>query len=933
MKKDIHILNWSKIIHDKENEAKIINKGILFEDLIEKLLKAVFPEEEWRRTKKSYDGKRDFVYPADEKLPEQKWAECKNYKDNLSINIIAPTLVMGSIENINSIYFFSYSRLNSNALEGLYHYSKHNSKTIKVYDGSILESLICKYRYIKDISEFFPENDLEKAYLDISKNSIRTIVKINDIHGIELSANHQFKLGEKFSVNIIIQNLVHDYTKGYIFVKEPIKNIISIQTKQIPFSLEFSEIKEYSVICEALMPGKETLNIELTVDEKETINTSRKITIIDDFYLFWSGEDALRKRDACINHLLRREEHPLIITSGFGMGKSSLLDIALHDEEVVKKYKIIKIDLSMSRNSQIKSLFPSLVNIHREKGIVAEQKADRALSTYNHSDGKDYFEKYVTVFSKITHISESRRSYWLAHYANRTAIIIDRDSVPLQMEPNDASKMYDLSEKYCQNVSIGRTELEIQIAVDNFNRYYFYQHTLTPAVITNTYNTLQKIRSEYTESSEVLEYHIILLEYLRYKNGENYADTNIFTNYANRVGNQRRDFKSAFYVLKLYMIQIYSLTESHAYKKALELTDEAISFAYKKDMRSHYYKLIYIKAFLLHFQGASIFSPQVQQSLLSAYEQLLKMRRDSVARCLANIINSHLPTSYAHDLRERHEKRAEHKALLPLIRILVMLLRHGIPLRTLAVAGSQHPVVRIVNLMYTDCQCVADGIHTHSLRLLLCFQVLPLNCHIIKHSHLRPLPSSLLAFSSPSPGLRRRGCSTSSASVTPGLPETLSRTADTMPSGCSTSSAGTGALNATGSCTYPSSTFSAGRYGSVRSACRIPGTSGSQCSPPVPPMLPPGTGLPSKVPSLVSKPSPLSKISMLRQNPVPQFPCCAVSPAVLVKNIKKHNKKYLIPPAKPPQKKRQFTGTSDSTESCQNPRISPCFLRKIHGFS
>ena len=115
----------------------------------------MFPNEVWRRTKESHDGKKDFVYPDDEHLPDQKWAECKNYSSNLSLNVIAPTLIMGTIENIDSIFFFSYSPLNDNAIEGLLRYSEVTKKDVKVYDGNLLESLICKYHNKDNIAKFF----------------------------------------------------------------------------------------------------------------------------------------------------------------------------------------------------------------------------------------------------------------------------------------------------------------------------------------------------------------------------------------------------------------------------------------------------------------------------------------------------------------------------------------------------------------------------------------------------------------------------------------------------------------------------------------------------------------------------------------------------------------------------------------------------------
>ena len=121
---EIRKLDWSLFTSDNQLGGGV-NKGIALEDLVEQLIKAMFPNEKWRRTQKSYDEKRDFVYPQDETFPDQKWAECKNYNENLSINTIAPTLVMGAINQIQHIYIFSYSKLNDNAIEGILRYINH----------------------------------------------------------------------------------------------------------------------------------------------------------------------------------------------------------------------------------------------------------------------------------------------------------------------------------------------------------------------------------------------------------------------------------------------------------------------------------------------------------------------------------------------------------------------------------------------------------------------------------------------------------------------------------------------------------------------------------------------------------------------------------------------------------------------------------------
>ena len=191
-KEDIHVLNWERFTQNINTDAgtnsntkkafRMVNKGILFEDLIEKLLVVMFPNETWRRTIESHDGKRDFVYPKEESFPDQKWAECKNYSNNLSLNIIAPTLIMGAIENIESIFIFSYSPLNDNAIEGILNYSKTSKRKVELFDGNVLESLICKFHNINGIADFFPNTDFEKAYSVLKNKKLRIIKIIKDIN-------------------------------------------------------------------------------------------------------------------------------------------------------------------------------------------------------------------------------------------------------------------------------------------------------------------------------------------------------------------------------------------------------------------------------------------------------------------------------------------------------------------------------------------------------------------------------------------------------------------------------------------------------------------------------------------------------------------------------------------------------------------------------
>ena len=378
--KDIHVLNWEKIIlytNQKSNNRNGKNKGIIFEDLIEALLAAMFPNEIWRRTKKSHDGKKDFVYPDDEHLPDQKWAECKNYSSNLSLNIIAPTLIMVTIENIDSIFFFSYSPLNDNAIEGLLRYSEATQKDVKVYDGNLLESLICKYHNQNNIASFFPNTDFEKAYALLYKKKYRIITMIKDISGNKIPPQHSFELGESFYIDLIIQNFTHTQTEYTIFIQENEKDILKYEMLTQYYSLPFAGIGEYSIFFQTLRPGNINCLLKISsLDTKKTKTIKRRVKILDEPFLFWTGTHSLKVLEQCKQHLMMSENMPLLISAGSGMGKSTLLNILTTDIGIQSKYTILKINLDLTRNCCIRNILSLIIGLHEENTFPKDQAED-----------------------------------------------------------------------------------------------------------------------------------------------------------------------------------------------------------------------------------------------------------------------------------------------------------------------------------------------------------------------------------------------------------------------------------------------------------------------------------------------------------------------------------------------------------------------------
>lgn len=389
---DIHVLNWSKILQGSiekraggskcGNDSRTVNKGILFEDVIEQLLIEMFPNEVWRRTGESHDGKRDFVYPAEHYLREQKWAECKNYESNLSINVIAPTLVMGAIENIECIFFFSYSPLNDNAIETLLRYSGSGKGIIKIYDGNLLESLICRYHTANGIGAFFPDTDFDKAYAALKKKRIRVIKLLQDMNGNRISSAHVFELGESFYIRTMIQNLTWESIDCKISFQTDGETHLKYNADEQGFSIPFSGTEEYSVLCEALRHGSSNCAVKITdrISKKTIKKVAQKIEIIDEPYLAWSGKNALHARDQALNHLTKRNSSPLLIVGASGTGKSTLLEIILGNK-CVQQYRVLRIDLNLSRDNCARNLFSQIVGVRaKERTPLDQMEDDSALS-------------------------------------------------------------------------------------------------------------------------------------------------------------------------------------------------------------------------------------------------------------------------------------------------------------------------------------------------------------------------------------------------------------------------------------------------------------------------------------------------------------------------------------------------------------------------
>lgn len=389
-KKQIEIrkLDWSLFTNDNQL-GNGVNKGIAFEDVVEQLIKAMFPKEKWRRTPKSHDEKRDFVYPQDETLPDQKWAECKNYNENLSINTIAPTLVMGAIDQIQCIYFFSYSKLNDNAIEGILRYAESSKKKVNIFDGILLDNLIIKYNGQIETKKFFPNDDFSSLSYD-NTVPFRLICSVTNINHNKAMISPRFNIGAKFVLKVIVQNLM------------PNENNFSYKVEATEFKLsrdgydgklKFGSIVEHKIICEGLKAGKWNISVKLNLTGTD-ISVNAHIEISDRTYSFWSGKNAVESYKVCTDHLTGYTEKPLFITGSSGIGKTTMLDLIANNEEVLKKYEIQCINHTLTREACLKELLFNRFGLEPDNSVDSEsQEEDKLndlkvlLTNYTHGAG------------------------------------------------------------------------------------------------------------------------------------------------------------------------------------------------------------------------------------------------------------------------------------------------------------------------------------------------------------------------------------------------------------------------------------------------------------------------------------------------------------------------------------------------------------------
>ena len=188
-------------------EGKSRGDGISFENLVEKLLSAKYGTK-WARTKKSHDHNRDFwLLLKDERI----WAECKNYQNSIAMDVLAPTLVMAQVYDVNTILFFSRSSINRSAKNKILAFGEKASKQINFYDAENLEQLILAFqnrlpKKYRPSDSCQPSNPTEiPADLYFSQEAITGVLETEEQFVDYKSAEH-IRYNEVFGLSFFFSN-------------------------------------------------------------------------------------------------------------------------------------------------------------------------------------------------------------------------------------------------------------------------------------------------------------------------------------------------------------------------------------------------------------------------------------------------------------------------------------------------------------------------------------------------------------------------------------------------------------------------------------------------------------------------------------------------------------------------------------------------------
>lgn len=187
--------------------AAFEDDGILFEKLCRKLLESMthIPIEHTKRTR---DGGRDLIGKAPVLQDDYYiiWGECKYHSQKLSMQKVSSTLVMAYLNDVDFLFFFSYSPVNSEFERHITDFCGKAKIRHYTYDDVRLEALLLQYQDEPWFDEFFPKFPKHGSYVSPTGIKVTTHLKRNSAEQSNSYANQEFSLNEAFQYQIYITN-------------------------------------------------------------------------------------------------------------------------------------------------------------------------------------------------------------------------------------------------------------------------------------------------------------------------------------------------------------------------------------------------------------------------------------------------------------------------------------------------------------------------------------------------------------------------------------------------------------------------------------------------------------------------------------------------------------------------------------------------------
>lgn len=442
---------WNKFRRVDPKSGKFVRDGLKFEDLVEELLRYKFPYGTWHRTKKTHDNNRDFYLTNS---INRIWAECKNFSDNVSLKIIAPTLIMAKVYSVNQILFFSYSPINKKTRERIALYAEKTNSIIKIFDSCLLDEMIIDFqdslsKRFKPIDGDIITGNSNERVIDVSFYVVRDILFGSEVDNEIMHTYDSIDVLDRFSTfEIIIYIDIPDNdgeAEVYITIPEIERNrwFENLHpTMETEKGIRITTLSQCICIRIPLRPrfSAETVVLPLV---KVQVNCNGTKMVYEspnkETRLQWNNEIELIGNDyrKCVdefNYLLieRSRFCSFSLYGKSGIGKSRILR-ELRDKLIMKGYRIISFigtaseDITIILREIIASIYdmPSVdISTAIEDDIFSETVVDneyihvyKVLQKISSAYNNDSFDEVLN--DTIAHLIAEKAA------ENKVAIIID----------------------------------------------------------------------------------------------------------------------------------------------------------------------------------------------------------------------------------------------------------------------------------------------------------------------------------------------------------------------------------------------------------------------------------------------------------------------------------------------------------------------------